>query len=137
MLPLPCPPAGTHLLLKYNVTILTADGNVVLDAKRVEHDLYRSSMGGDRYRWTTDQYTYPHPFSPTTTLAYEIPESSSVLVIVFNVLGEVVDTVVNEVQPAGHYDVTWNADSTIASGVYFYKIIAGEYTATKKMMLLR
>lgn len=79
---------------------------------------------------------YPNPFNPITIIKYEIPKSSKVSLLIYDILGRVVDILVNEEMIAGTYSVKWNA-SKFASGVYFYTIRAGNYTTTKKMMLVK
>ncbi|MGA9408504.1 MAG: T9SS type A sorting domain-containing protein [Bacteroidota bacterium] len=86
------------------------------------------------------QYTlsqnYPNPFNPTTTIEYSIPQNSYVTLKVYNVLGQEVSWVVNQEQKAGSFTVNFDA-SRLASGIYFYKIQAGNFTMTKKMLLLK
>ena len=77
-----------------------------------------------------------NPFSPTTTVKYQIEDSSQVVIVVYNVQGEIVDTLENSFKTPGSYSVTWDA-STFENGIYFYKIIAGKYTAVKKMVVLK
>jgi hypothetical protein len=79
---------------------------------------------------------YPNPFNPETTIEFGMPEDAQVKVTVFNVLGQVVTALVDSEMPAGYHVVTWNA-SDMASGVYFYRIQAGDYTATKRMVLMK
>jgi hypothetical protein len=79
---------------------------------------------------------YPNPFNPTTNIEYQIPELSFVTLKVYGVLGSEVTTLVNEEKAIGSYEVEWNA-SNVPSGVYFYRINAGDFTITKKMVLLR
>lgn len=79
---------------------------------------------------------YPNPFNPSTTISYSIPENSSVTLKVFNVLGKEVATLVNENQPAGNYNIDWNAVE-MSSGVYFYELRAGSNVQTNKMILMR
>ncbi len=82
---------------------------------------------------------YPNPFNPTTTIQYDIPASGSqklVTLKVYDVIGREVATLVNETKVAGSYQVTFNA-SRIASGVYFYKLTAGSFTQTKKLVLMK
>lgn len=79
---------------------------------------------------------YPNPFNPSTTIRYEIASQEFVALKVFDVLGREVTTLVNEVQEPGTYGVTWNA-AGIASGVYYYRLIAGGFTETKRLVLLR
>jgi len=79
---------------------------------------------------------YPNPFNPLTTIEYSIPKTSHVDLRVFDVLGNEVATLVNEYRPIGIYEVEFEATS-LSSGVYFYKLQAGEYVGTKKMILMR
>ena len=79
---------------------------------------------------------YPNPFNPSTTIKYIIPEQSYVTLKVFDGLGREVGLLVNEVKSPGNYKVDFDA-SNLTSGVYFYRIIAGDYIQTKKMLLLK
>ncbi|CUU07888.1 Por secretion system C-terminal sorting domain-containing protein [Candidatus Kryptobacter tengchongensis] len=79
---------------------------------------------------------YPNPFNPTTTITYDIPMRANVKLIVYNVLGQEVAILVNELQEAGRYNVKFDA-SGLPSGVYFYKLEAGRYVDVKKMMLVK
>jgi hypothetical protein len=79
---------------------------------------------------------YPNPFNPNTIINYELPITNFVDLSIFNVLGEKVVTLVSENQKAGYYQVEWDP-GYLASGVYIYKITAGEFQDVKKMMLLR
>jgi photosystem II stability/assembly factor-like uncharacterized protein len=79
---------------------------------------------------------YPNPFNPKTIIKYSIPQLSNVVIKIFDILGNEVATLVNEEKPASVYEVEFNAEG-LASGVYLYRLNAGEYQATKKMILLR
>ncbi len=79
---------------------------------------------------------YPNPFNPSTTISYQLPKSSKVNLSVYNVIGQLVETLVSERQDAGFYSVLWNTTG-VPSGVYFYKIDAGEYMETKKSLILK
>jgi len=84
---------------------------------------------------------YPNPFNPSTTLKYQVPSPVAVEITVFNVLGEKVVTLVNEMQSAGYYTIEWNGrdarNQTSPSGLYFYTMRAGDFSAVKKMMLVK
>ena len=82
------------------------------------------------------EQNYPNPFNPTTNITYVLPKTENVSLKVYDVLGREVATLVNEVKPAGAYTVPFNA-SNLASGVYFYKLQAGSFVQTKKMMLIK
>ena len=79
---------------------------------------------------------YPNPFNPTTSINYAIPEAAIVIIKIYDALGREVTTLVNEYKPAGNYRVQFNA-SKLVSGVYFYRMEAGLYTQTKKLLLLK
>lgn len=79
---------------------------------------------------------YPNPFNPVTTIKYQVASPVHVELAIFNVIGEKVATLVNEVQEPGFYRVAWNAN-TVASGAYFYVLRAGEFTSIKRMMLVK
>jgi hypothetical protein len=84
----------------------------------------------------TLEQNYPNPFNPYTTIKYSIPSQSFVQLKVYDVLGNEIANLVNEEKLSGSYTVNFNA-SNIPSGVYFYKLQAGLFTETKKMILLR
>jgi len=79
---------------------------------------------------------YPNPFNPLTTIDYELPITNFVNLTIYNLLGQKVATLVNQKQPAGRYQIQWNA-SGCASGVYYYHLTAGSFVETKKLTLLR
>ncbi|MBK8947212.1 MAG: carboxypeptidase regulatory-like domain-containing protein [Ignavibacteriae bacterium] len=79
---------------------------------------------------------YPNPFNPITTIRYQIPVNSHVLLKVYDVLGREVETLIDEYKQAGTYKLEFNA-SQLVSGVYFYKLRAGKYIDVKKMVLLQ
>ncbi len=81
---------------------------------------------------------YPNPFNPTTTIKYQIPEISFVTIKVYDVLGNETATLINEEKPAGEYNVEFRIDNLeLTSGIYFYKLQAGNFTITKKMVILK
>jgi hypothetical protein len=79
---------------------------------------------------------YPNPFNPYTKIKYQIAVSNSVSLKIYDVLGNKVATLVNEVQPSGNYEVTFDATS-LSSGTYFYKLHTGSFVETRKMILLK
>ncbi len=87
------------------------------------------------------EQNYPNPFNPVTEISYALPEGSSVLLRVFDVSGRQVTTLVDGFQEAGYRSVTWDGRDdrgiSVSSGVYFYRLRAGEFEETKKMILLR
>jgi len=78
---------------------------------------------------------YPNPFNPSTSISYLLGSSSKVMLKVYDVLGKEVATLVNEVQSAGSHTVEFN--TKLSSGIYYYSLQAGEYTATRKMIILK
>lgn len=82
------------------------------------------------------QQNYPNPFNPSTLISYHLPNSNFVKVSIFNTIGEEVSVLVSEMQDEGDYSVEFNA-SSLPSGVYFYRIEAGQFTEIKKMILMR
>jgi hypothetical protein len=79
---------------------------------------------------------YPNPFNPTTVITYQLPKSENVKITVFDLLGRETTVLVNEFKSAGTYNVEFDA-SALASGVYFYRIEAGDFKDVKKMILLK
>ena len=108
---------NSNIVLKQGTTILGIENNSV----PVKFDLSQN---------------YPNPFNPVTKISYDIPNRSQVKIKVYDVLGNEMATLVNEIKEPGSYAVNFDA-SRFASGVYYYRIIAGDFTATKKMMLIK
>ena len=79
---------------------------------------------------------YPNPFNPSTKLSYSITQSGLVTIKVFDLLGIEIETLVNEEKPVGTYELNWNA-ANLPSGVYFYRLQAGDFIQTRKMILLK
>jgi hypothetical protein len=79
---------------------------------------------------------YPNPFNPTTTIRYALPARAHVTLFVFNSLGQQVATLVNDAQDSGYHDVRFDG-SGVASGVYFYRLRAGDCVATKRLIVVR
>jgi hypothetical protein len=79
---------------------------------------------------------YPNPFNPNTTIKYQVPELNFISLKVYDVLGSEIVTLVNEEKSIGNYEVEFDA-LKFPSGVYFYKIQAGSFIETKKMVLMK
>ena len=118
-------------------------------------DLLSGSSGGTELRYKTDavwvalvaegkeipaafslSQNYPNPFNPTTIIKYGLPRDAQVSLEVYNVLGQRVAVLVNAMEKAGYQQVVFKVNG-LASGVYFYRLRAGEFTATKRMMIVR
>jgi hypothetical protein len=120
----------------------------VIDGQILDH-VYMvnevKSLGSARIVVLPDQYelsqNYPNPFNPTTTIKYALPEPADVNIQVYNIVGQVVRTLVDEGKMGGYYRVYWDGRDDngydLASGVYFYRIVAGEFHAVKKMLLVK
>jgi len=89
----------------------------------------------------TLKQNYPNPFNPETAIDYVVAQSGHVELSIYNILGDKIKTLVSGYQAAGSYTIKWQADTdggtSVASGVYFYKLTAGDFTDTKKMTLLK
>jgi hypothetical protein len=79
---------------------------------------------------------YPNPFNPTTTIAFALPEAAYVTLAVYNILGEEVAVVLSEDHQPGTYEATWDASES-PSGVYLYRLTAGDFVETRRMVLMR
>ena len=106
--------------------------------------VYRSVQPVTYVQYTSETFpssyvlrqNYPNPFNPSTTIEFALPKSAYVTLRVYDLLGRQVGELVNEKLEPGMYKTQWNA-SGLASGVYFYRLQAGEFTETKKLLLLR
>ncbi|KAA3634387.1 MAG: T9SS C-terminal target domain-containing protein [Calditrichaeota bacterium] len=78
---------------------------------------------------------YPNPFNPTTNISFDLPKKSDVVLTIYNVTGQKV-TEISDSYDAGSHTINWDASNN-ASGIYFYKLNAGDFTDTKKMMLIK
>ena len=79
---------------------------------------------------------YPNPFNPATVISYQLPVSGHVTLTVYDMLGKEVASLVNDVKEAGIYSATFDG-SKLSSGIYFYTLRSGNFTATKKLMLMK
>lgn len=82
------------------------------------------------------EQNFPNPFNPTTTIQYSLPQAGNISLKIYNLLGEEVKTLVNDYQEAGKHSVQFNANN-LASGIYFYRLQAGSFIQTKKMILIK
>jgi hypothetical protein len=79
---------------------------------------------------------YPNPFNPETTISFSIPEKLQVNITIFNTHGQEITTLIDAMLPAGNHSVQWHPDN-IPSGLYFYRIISGSHTVSKKLMYIK
>ncbi|MFA6598130.1 MAG: SdrD B-like domain-containing protein [Ignavibacteriaceae bacterium] len=82
------------------------------------------------------QQNYPNPFNPSSTIRYDIPKTSFVKIVVYNILGREIRVLMNEEKNPGHYEIIFDA-TDLASGIYYYTITTGDFTQSKKMILLK
>jgi hypothetical protein len=82
------------------------------------------------------EQNFPNPFNPSTKIKYSVPQQSQVKIKVFDILGNEIETLVNEEKPVGTYKLTWYAEN-LPSGIYFYQLQAGDFIQTKKMVLMK
>lgn len=84
---------------------------------------------------------FPNPFNPTTKIAFDLPKASHVSLVIYDVLGREVAEITNQNYPPGYNEITWNGlnrnGEQVSSGVYFYRISTGRWSAVKKMMMLK
>jgi len=82
------------------------------------------------------EQNYPNPFNPSTIIRYGLPKTTNVKLEVFDITGQIIEKLVDEEQPAGYYEINFNAQQ-LASGMYFYRIQAGSFNQVKKMILIK
>jgi flagellar hook assembly protein FlgD len=84
---------------------------------------------------------YPNPFNPNTEIKYQLPKDSRVVLSIYNVMGQEVVTLVDAGLKAGYYTATWNArdarGTEVSAGIYFCRLQAGEFSQTRKMVLIK
>ena len=87
------------------------------------------------------QQNYPNPFNPTTVIEYQIPRPVHVQLEIYNILGGKIATLIDGEQDGGFYTVSWNGrdqqNHMVTSGIYIYRLNAGQFTSVKKMLLLK
>jgi hypothetical protein len=84
---------------------------------------------------------YPNPYNPRTQIAYQLPQAGVVSLKIYNIKGELVRTLVDEYKPAGCHTVIWDGQNQegmgVSSGIYFYRMVSGEFSATRKMLMIK
>jgi methionine-rich copper-binding protein CopC len=133
---------GHSLVFVYNTRL--EPGQIAFDEVHPDFPAVSVALSGVVGSLPTEyalDQNYPNPFNPTTEIGYALPVNSDVELSVFNVLGQKVVTLVQGEQPAGFHTVTWNGTnsdgSSVASGIYFYRITSEKFNTSKKMMLLK
>lgn len=107
-----------------------------VDVTGTTEDLTTLSVTVDAPKSYAMYQNYPNPFNPTTVIMYQLPTNSFVTLKVYDIIGREVSTLVNEQKSMGQYEVTFDG-SNLASGVYFYRLQAGSFVQTKKLVLLK
>lgn len=135
----------TTLESRYQFTDeLSAVGNYTYRLKQVDFDgsytYYNEIVVNVEGNLTPTQFSlgqnYPNPFNPTTKIDFTVPVQSNVVINVYDVNGSVVKTLVNEVKPVGSHQIQFDA-SQLSSGIYFYKMTAGGFVSSKKLILIK
>ena len=114
---------------KDTIEFMISDANGLLMTKQ----FIFSYTGPKEFRL---EQNFPNPFNPTTRIQYQVSSISEVTLKVYDILGSEVETLVNEEQEPGYYEVQFG-DGDLASGMYVYRLTAGDYVSVKKMMLLK
>lgn len=132
----------------YNLLAVESDGSHGIHNTRLSQELLMSSIQAISGIVAVDNtksnvpasfelsQNYPNPFNPSTTIRFSLPVSSDVKIIIYNSVGQLIQTLVNRHYSPGSYTVEWNA-SNLASGIYFYRIEAKNFNLVKKMVLLK
>ncbi len=131
-------PNGTYI---YGVTAVYDEGESVPVTDTVTVYYVANDDPGIPALVTELQGNYPNPFNPSTTIRYSVKETSPVSIGIYNVKGQLVKTLVNEEKTSGNHYAVWNGldnnNQPASSGVYFYKMRAGTYSSTKKMIMMK
>jgi len=135
---------NSHISLRFR---LVTDASINDPGWKVDMVKIVASVGADADDPTTPvvmtdlKANYPNPFNPVTRISYNISESGMVKLTIYNIKGQLIRTVVNDVQESGSYTEFWNGnndnDKPVASGIYFYKLTSGKYNRTRKMVLMK
>ncbi|HXX65306.1 MAG TPA: aryl-sulfate sulfotransferase, partial [Bacteroidota bacterium] len=124
----------------YRISLLSLTDTAVTSSSAQEFSIENAvlsvaSTAGLPRSFALEQ-NFPNPFNPSTTIRYALPARASVVLVVYNMLGQQVSTLIKETQDAGLYEVRFDA-ATLASGMYFYRLQAGTFTETKRLLLIR
>jgi hypothetical protein len=122
-----------------DISLQESNPSNIVETRLVGDPPTKASAYGTKEKTAIDYslgQNYPNSFNPTTTISYTIPKNGLVALRVYDILGSEVAELVNEVKEAGDYSVTFNA-SNLPSGIYFYTLTSGNFTATKKLILLK
>ncbi|MBS1518940.1 MAG: T9SS type A sorting domain-containing protein [Bacteroidetes bacterium] len=130
---------GAKIRVKDNVTgnllnkELTDNDEIIINSPLDNFTVINESQIPESYGLSQN---FPNPFNPSTTIKYQIPEDGKVNIVIFDVLGRELMTLVDKVQNAGKYEMEFNAGD-LSSGIYFYRLISGDFSDLKRMVLLK
>ena len=146
---------GISVYLTFNLSAMAdtndvGDPYILPDAYQLLYNIlhyFQNAVNSINYNNLTNAITYelkanyPNPFNPSTNIEYSLKNTSEVSLVIYNLLGEKVRTLVNETQAADRYRITWDGTNDIglkvASGIYIYKLTAGNFTDSQKMILMK
>jgi len=140
---------GQLVLLTFRVLEPTIEGRLDVIEAMIADDNARLNILGRVFtngirpipkELALDQ-NYPNPFNPETIIRYQLPEPGDVTLMIYNVLGQQVRTLLQSPKEAGYYQISWDGKNTlghsVASGVYFYRLLTGDHALTKRMLLIK
>lgn len=127
--------------IQWTLGLTVTDGiNNSANATKLITEGYEMSKRGAPLKQVPEEFSLyqnnPNPFNPATTISYDLPEDGFVSLKIYNTLGNEIATLMNDYKTAGSYSVNWDA-SNLSSGLYFYRMQAGKFSATKKMLLTK
>lgn len=131
------PPTGVYVY--YRVTAVKNNGkeSIMSNEVSIGYHGFLKNAANEKLTFSNQLYSnYPNPFNPSTTITYQLASESNVVLKVFDVLGREVAELVNEKQNAGNHKITFNAEN-LASGIYIYRMKAGNFTANQKMLFIK
>jgi len=124
---------------EFNLTAIVGNSAGILQLTPRSNADFNFDVSNERFDGAFEfrlAQNYPNPFNPSTSISYSVAEMSNVTLRVYDILGRVVATLVNDVQAPGQYNVNFDA-ARLASGTYIYRIEAGDFMSTKKMLLIK
>jgi hypothetical protein len=128
--------------MQYKVWLKTSDNTLTPILQNISISVSVTRVD-DKNTDTDDKASYfsllqncPNPFNPSTKIKFSVPQLSQIQIKVYDMLGKEIETLVNEEKAAGSYEMAWYADG-LPSGVYFYRLQAGDFVETKKMILMK
>ncbi|HEY9187483.1 MAG TPA: T9SS type A sorting domain-containing protein [Bacteroidota bacterium] len=123
----------SSMILAKDMTILVGSSGYMFKSLNKINNLNSSYKIPDEY---VLKQNYPNPFNPSTIIEYILPEKSYVTIKVYNILGEELDVLVNELKESGSHKIEWNPKN-LSSGIYFYKMFTNNHQLTRKMIFIR